>query len=512
MKPKTILYALTTSFVLLCTTSSIAQILTAEINSLETYPVYEMPDYQPALQEVSKIHDIQNLINMLERTNKTSQQSKMNLDLSQKQFDAMTSCNINNLKEYFQNPEQTWENITKEFDTQEQNLSISINAAYPRTTTSGEEIQVEQMSHWTLGRNILIDLYANPEKYGNLKEKTEMPLWKDQEYLYENEVTNFIKNINKYFSRTGRIPGISSQNTYEENEKAFQAFLKEIIQKTQKQIPANLTKLPIPPKALPPVQEINFYFENPEQSKTIYPEWPAPWKEFIQSNYEKYNPNGEMAKTFQGKTLNLKEDIIHQDPALQNNRLNTYQALKKTLEASKKAHDIVVEYENEQIKNIENQLKSIGINTPVNLQDENSLNNIKNALIEQKRQKIEITRATIKQLDAYKVETGDILQYSPEERERKLANMEVASQEYVKTAAQINASELRKDTDYLNAMENDIEGITTLSTINANEIEDLKKQKEAENALLDEAITFQNAERRKRESKKIDELCLNGGI
>ncbi len=498
-----------------------AQFVQVEVKPAAILEVYQPENYLPELAELISIHTAQEKITTLRKAYSRAESTLNQKKLADARYNAMETCNINLLAQFYENPQEAWKNITQEYDNQELEMTLSLLNATPKKLHTGEEIRSEQMAHWYLGREVLTSLYATPEKYGTLKNGKSFPLWKDQEYVYNEEVNSFIQKFNSLIGRTGKIPGVTSQNSYQENEKAFNTYLKGLPQKDLSKIPESFKTFPKPPNALPPANELILMMDDPTQSKSVFPKWPDPWKKFVETNFQSYNPNGEMAEFFQSKSLVPKDEYRHKPTDEKNNRLNVYQGLKKTKQTADTNYQLALEFQQETIDNISNDLKELQITEKFDIQDVKSIDLVQAQLIEKKKKYISSIREKItkNQENAPKVTlTKDsdflkdfaLLPYS--EQVAQITNLERGSAEYVKANNILNATQTLEHLNYINALEKDIEGELILGTTNSTNVDHLKKEKEAEKALYEELALEEEKELQKEYEKKIDQMCLNGGV
>lgn len=498
-----------------------AQFVQVPVAEAPVKKIESQENYLPELAELIGIQAIQQKISILkELYNKTTSEKKQK-ELAESRYNAMEKCNIEHLADIYEDPATAWKNITTEYDNQEMEMTLSILDAMPKKLHSGEEIRTEQLAHWQLGREVLTSLYASPEKYGKLKDGKTFPLWKDQQYLYNQEVNSFIQKFNSYLGRSGKINGVSSQNSYLENETAFQQYLTSLNSKELAQLPNEFKSLPKSPKALPPANEILLMMDDPSQSKSVFPAWPEPWKNFVNSNFENYNPNGEMAKIFQSKSLVVKDEYKHMNIKEKNNRLNVYQGLKKSKNTMQQNYQSALDFQKESAQSIVDDLKLLGITNEIDAEDITSIDPIQNQLIEKKQTYINNIRSKITQ-NQKKNPSIDVknendflrefalLPYS--QQVETLETLERGSDNYVKATNIINATQTKEHLDYINALEKDLEGELLLTTLNATQVDHLKNEKEAEKALHEEFQKEEEKEFQKEYELKIDSQCLNGGI
>lgn len=487
-------------------------------------PIPESTPSQNYKLSLIKAMDIHNALVQISNLKETHENLKITQDeqkFQEARFEALNACNIKLLDPYYKNPKQAWNNITKTYDNKEKEISIYVNSADPSKPGSTEEMRSEYMSFWNVGKDVLTDVYAQPEKYGELKNKhISFPLWEDQKYLYAKDLTKFSNSLNSFFGQVGLIPGLSLNNTYAENVKVFETHLKKLITKyplKAKNLPNSLKVLPTPPSALPPAQEIVRYFDDPVITKTVFPEWPEPWKRFIESGFKDYNPSGEMAQNFKLKSLQLREEIKHRSNDMENNRLNVYQQIKKELDGSRKAVEVSLENENRQIKNLKEKLAENDVFMDIDMEDNNQLMDLRNKLIDLKQMYLKKTEEILAyQKNFTPLSSQEALQkfstLSHTDQIMALQSFEKGSPEYMEAISILNASQTNEDIAYIKALTKDISGETYVFPTNAKDIDQLINSKHAEQALVDEVRKNQRETLKKNYERKIDPMCLNGGV
>ena len=275
---------------------------------------------------------------------------------AQERFKELNDCNVKRLSSDFKNPKEVWKKITDAYDAQEKDLAIYINSAEPandtgilkadgQTTYTDREI-AELLVHWSLGNEILTDVYANQDKWGERKSPMapSFPLWNDQKYFFDKDWNAYYTKLNTFFGvpPQGR-PMIDDRkydyNRSDETMAAHQEYIQMLTAKNPKKallLPDELKAGPaLAPRPLPPSEEITMYIGDIEKTHQIFPTWPEPWRKQIENNFADYNTKGELARDFVPRTFRLKNETGGVDGTERNNRLNVYQLEKKNVDAAK---------------------------------------------------------------------------------------------------------------------------------------------------------------------------------
>ena len=458
-------------------------------------PSQEVVPVEYLMTQALDLHLTQSRIPELRKALKEQQERQEDLKMAQKQFKAMNDCNIKRLQEQFKNPEEVWNKMTSMYDQREKDLAIYINSSEVQTPANLEkktdinsytdrEIS-ELLLHWSLGNEILTDVYANQDKWGTRKapKSPSFPLWEDQKFLYDQKYNDKYTKLNAYFGvpPQGR-PVITDEVKYDYNRAdemvaAHNAYLAKLTASDPKRallIPSDLKSPPeVAPRPLPPVEESVLYIGDVEKSHQIFPAWPEPWQKQIENNFANYNTKGELAKDFRPRSFKVKDEVLARDPNEQNNRLNVYQQQKKNVDSAEKLLEIATLQTAEFANVLQDGLNRSGIEgaaTPLNLDNEKSFASLQDQLKSQKLALIEKIEKNLK---------GHPRAYS----------------------IQMTIDALKKDAN----------GRTYITPINAANVDQLLLEASATDALLKEQEKFAKDEKKKQD-KHIDAKCLNGGI
>lgn len=458
-------------------------------------PAKETVPIDHLVSQALDIHLTQSRIPQLKKAMKDRRERLEELQTAQKQFDAMNECNIKRLQEQFKNPEEVWNKMTAVYDQREKDLTIYVNSSEVPTAKmlekktdinnySDREIS-EMLLHWSLGNEILTDVYANQDKWGTRKapKSPSFPLWEDQKFLYDQKYNDKYTKLNAYFGVPPQMrPAVTDEVKYDYNRAdemvaAHNAYLAKLTASDPKRaltVPAELKNPPeVPPRPLPPVEESVLYIGDVEQSHQIFPAWPEPWQKQIENNFVNYNTKGELARDFRARSFKLKDDVLARDASEQNNRLNVYQQQKKKVDGAKKMLEVATLEVSEFANVLQEGLDRDGIPASVealNLQEEETFENLQNRLKSEKLALIDKIEKNIK---------GHPREYS------------------IQTT--------------INALKKDANGKTYITPVNAANVDQLLAEAAAADALIEEQEKFA-AEEKKKQDKRIDKKCLNGGV
>ncbi len=469
-------------------------------------------DYRRYLAEAMSIHSMQFLINNYMTTQHVNKLfSERKKVLAEEQMNALTECNVKRLEGIYKNPRQAWQNMTDEYNRQEQDLKIYVNSAVPTQQQNASE---NAFPYWRLGRNVLIDVYQNPEKYGEMYEQSGgFKRWKDQDYIYTEQVNDFLTGIVQMFGVSGAINGISRNNSYEQNSKAYQTFLTKMKQEKPNiynRLTEDMLKFPMPPKPLPPANEIIKLTQESSQG-LLFPSMPEPWAYYIKNKKVKRLATGEMNEYYQPDSLRLRVSVGSKNL---DNRFAVYQQKRTDVETTNELLRIHQEAEKDFGAEIASELSNLGISSVFN---PNDLTPLKQELIQKKRQAIQKARELLKDTAQYEVantsnQLNKFRSLTMEDKLKAIDELDRNSPEYTTALSLMNANQRQLDEQFINAMEKDINGTTMLTDTNSKDVEQLMKGALAQKELVDTVYQEQEKLLEKERMKKIDADCLNGGL
>ncbi len=451
-------------------------------------PAQKLLPIQYLLTQALDAHTLLNQVNQLKQTQEDFLSSHEDHEQAKKSFEELTKCNENLLADQFKNPEAAWKKITDTYDAREKELAIYINSAEPTSIYgvqkedgsffSDQEV-AEMMIHWSLGNEILTDVYANQDKYGERKnpKAPSFPLWNDQKYFFDKDWDDYYTKLNLFFGVPPKGRPIIDDRKYDYNQaeetlKAHNVYLKMLTAKSPERallMPEALKKGPqMAPRPLPPMEESVLFLGHVEQTHQVFPAWPEPWQKQIANNFEDVNLKGEMAKAFIPRTFQLKADFEQEWADRQNNRLNVYQLEKKKVDDLKKvaeAHAISVKSAQMTVQNGLDRLN-------INLSADTDLT---------QKQNYETMTQSIK-----------------DKRDRIISDIE---KRLTDAPAHYDVATVIK------ALKKDTTGMATISMANAIRIDQMLLEKKAEQALLKEKRDFAKRETQKS-NKGFNEKCL----
>ncbi len=507
---KGILSAIT---VLLCGVSFVSFDASAQIAQVKAWlpPEEEInvpEDYKPYMLEAMQLHMTQVQLNNMKNTmNLNLSMAEKKTTLAQDQMTALTECNVKKLSEIYKNPEEAWLKMTEDFEKRDNDMTIYINASTPDKPADEWD---DAHPHWRIGRELLIDVYANPSKYGEVH--TEFKRWKDQDYIYAEQVNGMLTDVAAIFG-VSVIPGVSRENAYGQNKTAYEVFLNKMKEKEPKKfalLKPEMLNFPLPPEPLPPANEIIKLTQMSSQGQ-LFPSMPEPWAYYVKNERVKRLPNGEMNEYYQPDSLQLRSEVGKKSIF---NRFEVYQSKKSGLAMARNVERIYQKTVDETEKHITKKLKELKVDIEPDFKNTDA---IQEAIIGKKRVAIKKARDLLNDWADYEASnTSDRLRQfqslAMADKLKALDEFDRKSEEYTAAVSMMNADQRKLDEEYLDALEEDIEGTTVLTEDNAHDVKQLMKSATAQAELVRAIYNEDEKNVAKLREKKIDDDCLNGGV
>ena len=544
---------LLTGFSLFGFITGLPQTAAAQFSQVEPYvaeanPVKPVENYKNSMIRAMALHNIQYQINyMLKSLIPSLNEEEEKRDLSAAQNKALKECTILSLSNVYSNAEEAYNNIQSAFNDKVKTITVYINET---GDTTADTDNAEAYPYWRVGREVLTDVYENPEKYG--QKKADFPLWTDQKYLYTQGVNAILSDIHNKFTlpeSNGRtqIPqnkafndklaeylnafsqqnGILNTLDYTQNSKKYSDLLNYLKEHPkyealkQNVMPA----LPPLPKPLPPFYEMIQLTEDPAQSGTIFPEWPAPWAEYIRRGLDKRAVGGEMDTCFLPKSITLRSDVRNWDKTKINNRLSLTKEKEEELANFQATVASAQESLFKTVDSINQALTENGFTQQLDLEKiylDNKFDRISQLDLEntntteiQKIVKEAKMEAIQKGLTLFKQTPQTVNANNPsvELSLNMLGDMDPNSEEYKDMMDKMNAAQSASDEKFLNDMAQDSDGIGLQSNLSTNDAAQNIESQESQYALQKETFEEAKKERVVLWQTPIDnETCINGGV
>ena len=261
-----------------------------------------------ALNRALLIHNLMNEMPMLRNTAQTAEDLKTQEDLLKEMQKNLSACNVKKLGKVFKNPDKVWGKMISSYEQKRQGEQKKIeNQKQDPLTMSLQQRKQNEMIGWTVNREIMMDVYDNPEKWGEVNKGESFPLWQDQISLFEKQWNQFYEGLNAAYGvpLKGR-PAVDEETRHNANKydvvlAAHKAYVAQISEGRRPSNPdAVKGNPPKAPKALPKWSDI--VRVDPITGQAT-PELPEPWRQMSDNKFKNYTDGGEMSKFFEGKTM-----------------------------------------------------------------------------------------------------------------------------------------------------------------------------------------------------------------
>jgi hypothetical protein len=477
-----------------------------------------------SLQEALKLHNLMVEVRGISSLEEQVMRAVEKRLFHEQKLSAMEKCSVNRLSDTFKNPADVWNKMTDKYAEKEKEMTIYINASQ---TASEQEIQEfnaymeqgkmtegvvsELLSPWQIGNEILTDVYANQDAWGERKteDAPSFPLWEDQKYLFDKEWDKKYNAINLYFGVPPQGRPIIGDEKYDyakadQLEKAHAEYIALLSAKNPikgSALPSSLKKAPVAPKPLPPKQEHLVYLESSDPNKVVYPALPEPWQTYAKDGFKDIDPKGEMAEDF-SSGLNLTDKA---KKSSQINRLTLHAGLLQDVDGAKRYENIVLKDVDKKLVLIRQKIREYtDIADAVDLLDSGIRNNVLSKLGEEYQKMVSKAEIEMKERS--------------EEDDVELPTMDIKNIEDLAVLEEINPtafrelntnmanSLLKRDQLLLDALKKDTEGLVFLNEVNAGDVDKMIKESKAVKAFIAENTQLNLT------ADPIDKTCLNGGI
>lgn len=526
--------------------------------------------YQEYLMRAVAIHNLQfRLNNLINITYPTLKEYLNKYDLTQEQIASIDECSTRLLEPYFSEPHndtktvdaqtgateylldgklhQVYNKLLDEYERRLGRLTVSLNES---GNADDDDDSADAYPYWRVAKEVLEDFYNNQGNYGLKKEP--FPLWEDQKYLYTQRVLGIANTVkNKFWIHdtkdqtfnnglTGKINELIDPNTsyaYMSYSTLTQKFnnLLDYVKKhsnydnLKSGLPSAASLPRAPEKRIPPFYEIIQLKDDPAVTGTLFPEWPAPWAEYISQKFANGRaPNGEMDKVFMPNSVVLRPEARGWDLTKINNRLSLRRELVNFKEDIFNAYLSVLSAVEETLADVKEGVQKLGIRAeeyeekiPLELnQDESFMPEVGEKILRtylQYRDALMVEKKTAigKAQMLYRQQTKDSNpnNTSVDNSLSSMAQASPDSSEYAAMANMMNAAQTADDEKYMNDLFTDIEGLSIQAPMVTNDVEKNIRNVNAQIALQREAYENSKKELDELWNRHIDmSTCINSGV
>ncbi|MDY6407797.1 MAG: hypothetical protein SPL08_03740 [Pseudomonadota bacterium] len=481
-----------------------------------------------ALEQAIDVHNLMTEVRSIRDLERQLAVTAQMRQLEEMRLNAMEKCSVNKLGEQFKNPKEVWDKMNAEYDKRERELTAFVNSTkmtpeeeqaftnYMQTGEMTPEMVAEQYAPWRIGQEILMDVYQNQDKWGERKDAKapSFPLWEDQKFQYDQDWDNYYTELNKAFGAPSEGRPIVGDEKYDyakadEVKKAHQAYVAMLAAKNPakgKSLAAEFKEPPMPPKPLPPKDEMVIYFETDAGEASVYPELPEPWQKYAENDFKNVNPNGEMARDFKSGLI-LKEQSKNTD---QTNRLTAFAGRRQALDDVSAVEGLSLNHGDSKLGKVYAKLEKY-----MELEPNGNL-------LQEKTREVVLKRLQAKQAELVALAEKE-LQTRTDDKEKmvpsvnwddieELAELKKLNPKMVEQIQkQVPMSVYEQDENVIKALKKDTEGRVYINEANAGDVDKLLKEETARRAFVDGQNDLEKM-LAEGENVKIDETCLNGGI
>ena len=439
------------------------------------------------LRQALVIHNMLNqlpgLMDVAETADGLSGQRKV---LSE-QLKIMDDCFAKKLSKMYKEPAKAWSKMTSTYERNRQ--STPKKTGVESLAMSSEDLLKERQSAWYLNRDVLLDVYQNPEKYGATNDDGSFALWKDQITLYNKQWNDFYEKVNAQFgvALKGR-PAVEEEVRYNPKKydevlqahKAYLAGLKKYRQADFKELP------PKAPEALPNVNNLVFVDQT---TKKIYPELPEIWKS-KENQQILAQSGGEFSGFFEQGDVNRP---IASAGQMQKGDLETSYDVRLALDSLEKGSASIDGTLGEMRQKFLKKLQDLGIQTQdLTLASKGDYGQVRKLLKDKKKEMIQQAYDYVSLLEKQDLEHPELTATRQKRQHDQNARLSKEAQAAVKEVDQGiisigQMSPVAQQKLVLAALEKDADGLTYLTETNAMNVDQMMRERHSSNKLIAES-------------------------
>ena len=454
-----------------------------------------LSDENEALDQALEIHNLMGEMPSLRDTAQSISDLKEFEKTMKETLKQISSCNAKKLGKVFKNPEDVWSKVVTAYEQKRQmKQNKQNNSNVDKLTLSLRDRMENETTGWTISRDILMDLYENPEKWGAVNKGGAFPLWKDQISLFDKKWNQFYEELNASYGVPLKGRPVVDEETryntqkYDEVLAAHKAYVAQISAGKGR----NTAKIasqnpPRAPKGLPKWQYIARI--DPMTGK-VSPEMPEPWKEMSSEKFKNYSEGGEMAAFFDGKSL-TPTDIAN---VQWKSNLEQEYELNMGLDSIETGVKMGLNSQKEMIQPFIERVREVGVvvNDDFDISDRNQYADVQKQLIDLKKKAMEEAYKYVERL-----EEQDRTKPAYAEKRKKLlaqkqARLSPEAQQALGDASESiqsgQMSPIVQQKMTLAALEKDEKGSVYLTETNAINVDQLMREKKSTDKIVKESL------------------------
>ena len=448
-----------------------------------------LSDKNEAMERALSIHNLMNEMADM----RISANALMKIQKQGKQMgsflEKVDSCNVGKMGDVFKNPQEAWNKMMNAYEQQRQGAEEKLDDKNQMFSTSSQDREKDLVG-WNVGRSIMMDVYKNPEKWGELKSDASFPLWRDQIFLYEKQWNQFYENLNNAYGvpKTGR-PNVAEDVRYNPQKygqvlAAHRAYVSQISKGKKVASSVQNAQPPKAPDPLPKWQDI----VRADSKGRVYPEMPEPWKEMSKNEFKNYSPNGEMAEFFEGKSLRPTEAA---QAGAESDLEKEYNIVLAT-DALQKGFAGAATSQNEMMQPVVKKLNKVGINTDgLDITDSRQYLDILKQLKALKKQSIAEAYSYIEKLEEQDKNNPELVERRKSQSQQQVNRVSKQAQSVGADIEGIlqsgQTSPTTKQKLILHALEKDEDALVYLTETNAVDVDQLIRERRSTDKLIAES-------------------------
>ena len=450
---------------------------------------FYLSDSNQALSRALEIHNLLNEMPNLRDMSKSFKTLKEQKDVMVEVLSKRKNCNVKKMGTVFKAPQQVWENLMTTYEKKRQGTKKKSDDVQDKLTLSLRERIEGQYLGWDVSREVLMDLYAHPEKYGDVNKDGAFPLWKDQISLFEKEWNDFYEALNLAYGvpLKGR-PAVDEETRHnaQKYDKVLAAHKEYLKQISQGKKPTN-SKIANqnPPKAPTPLPKWQDIVRVDEITGEPIPEIPEPWKQMQKD--KNYTQNGEMAAFFDTETMEPTASARSKhesDLEAEYNMRLVVDSLEQGAQGSLEAQQNMVQPFIEQLKEVGIELENFDASNRAQYAE------LQKKLNELKKQAMEEAYKYVERLEEQDKKNPDYVARRNELRAKKTARLSAEAQQAVGTSDIIQVSQMSPTVQQrlvLSALEKDEKATVYLTETNAINIDQLMRERRSTDKIMAES-------------------------
>lgn len=444
-----------------------------------------LSDTNTALRQALVLHNLLNEMPAFLDLKETADELGDEEDIFTDQLKFMESCYSKKYGKSFKNPQEAWAKISGAYEAKRQVRQPKSDKE--RMNMTSEQLQKEGRAGWYLNREVLADVYKNPQKYGELNGTGSFALWKDQKTLYDNQWNKFYEKMNAQFGENlnGR-PAVSDDVRYDAKKydqvlKAHNSYLTRL----QKMKPQAFTALPPKaPEALPSVNNM-VYVNNGK----VYPEMPQIWqgKENQQvlakagGEFSQYFENGDVTRPSPESAHMNKGDLE-----------NVYD-MRVALDSIQKGGSSISESMTKMHQNFLKRVADAGINVEgLDLSSKAQFTQLRQLLQKKKKEAMQDAHVYVAQLEKQDMTHPELIAQRQKQQQERRSRLSKQAKEALSELKQeiipmSQMSPVAQQKLVLVALEKDTEALVHLTETNAMNLDQMMRERRSTNKIIAES-------------------------